>query len=625
MEVTKDLKVADFVINGTTYVVPRSQHQQWRDILHWDFDEPLTLAAGQISITLRLTERNLGFRYRRLVETLTLNSGDVLSRLEGQVFRQRRGKVFITLGFASQTTTSDIVPNRSSSSPADTESRQPAAEEPTVVQSTSTHTAVGGPGISEPPNSEGLQPTTRELIDICPRFRILVVGKSGVGKSTLIDRVFGLGVARTAEDRPGHTAIEKEFISPENDRFVLHYGGGFEAAEGSNYDVVKTFIEQRKRMPDVKDQLHAVWLCFQVPIVADGERLLEDGVEALLKEGKELLGNTPTVVVFTKYDRLVSYVRKQKATDPAADAKRYLQVHCVDGLQDIAGDMDNAHVAVSSRPKFEQSLKELISLTQERVHRSFTSPENRLSPVPLAVAGAQRMLPTLKVDFSIDVGKQRYWKVLGYNPNFRGYTVQDCLRVIHTDIVSVWNFYDPNHYLYSKQFQNLMMNMVGEVDASAKSTQSNTLDGGGVPLIALAPIVLPLNAFAALGRWAYETYQRQRSLHVKFMAYIVDLTHVLEILFSLTAGMWVKKLTRTAVKLAYKAYYESRWMTQNHVDVRYFQCSVTGHDAVLEKIISMISSDDREARVSQTLERMPSVDLEEDEEWEGQETPVECA
>lgn len=169
------------------------------------------------------------------------------------------------------------------------------------------------------------------------------------------------------------------------------------------------------------------------------------------------------------------------------------------------------------------------------------------------------------------------------------------------------------------------MNMVGEVDASAKSTQSYTLDESAVPLIALAPITLPLNAFAALGKWTYETYQRQRNVHVKFMAYIVDLTHVLEILFSLTAGMWVKELTRTAIKLAYKAYYESHWITHNHMDVRYFQPSVTGHDVVLEKIISMISSDDREARVSEALERMPSVDLEEDEEWEGQETSVECA
>ncbi|KIK20089.1 hypothetical protein PISMIDRAFT_682594, partial [Pisolithus microcarpus 441] len=117
--------------------------------------------------------------------------------------------------------------------------------------------------------------------------------------------------------------------------------------------------------------------------------------------------------------------------------------------------------------------------------------------------------------------------------------MQDCLRVIHIDIVTVWNYYDPSQYLYSDEFRRMMMNMVETVDAPPGSTQrlsrSDSLAGGGVPLITLAPIMLPLKAFAALGEWAYETYQRLQGFHTKFMAYIVDLTHVLEILFSLAA------------------------------------------------------------------------------------------
>ncbi|KAI6138165.1 hypothetical protein BKA82DRAFT_1008482 [Pisolithus tinctorius] len=95
--------------------------------------------------------------------------------------------------------------------------------------------------------------------------------------------------------------------------------------------------------------------------------------------------------------------------------------------------------------------------------------------------------------------------------------------------------------------------MVERVDAPAgphSLLRTDTLTGG-VPLIALAPVMLPLNAFLTPGKWVHSTYQRLQGIPTKFMAYLVDLTHVLEILFSLTAGMRAKKLTRTAIKMAF--------------------------------------------------------------------------
>ncbi|KAI6008036.1 hypothetical protein EDC04DRAFT_2907339 [Pisolithus marmoratus] len=468
-----------------------------------------------------------------------------------------------------------------------------------------------------------LRPTTKEptrVIPQVPRFRLLIVGKAGVGKSTLLNRVFGVETVHVAQDRPGEADIEKEFTSPHDDRFIFHDSRGFEPGDSGNYETVMSFIK-RRRMPDIKDQLHAVWLCFQIPIPTHGERLLEDAAEAFLAIGKDVLGNIPTIIVFTKYDRLVTFMQ-QKMPGDLEVGQRYLQEYCIQPIQDFTGDRDILHVALlRAKPKYEQSLQDLISLTQEQVSKSFTSRENQVVPVLLTRAHFSK----LKVDLSIDVGKQRYWRALGASANIRGYTMKDCLYVIHAGIVSEL-FYDELtswQYLYCEEFRNLMMNTVEKVDAppesNAELSRSETIPESPIPRILLAPVILPIKALITPGKWVYETYQRLQSFPTKFMAYIVDLTHVLEILFSLTAAMREKKLTRTAIKLAYKAYYGSEWMAHTHTDIKSFECRSTDRAAVLEKITSMISSGDRVVRVPRALEMMPSVDLERDEEWLDQE------
>ncbi|KIO03283.1 hypothetical protein M404DRAFT_627645 [Pisolithus tinctorius Marx 270] len=146
--------------------------------------------------------------------------------------------------------------------------------------------------MSAPPNTGDLRPTTEDLLNECPRFRVLVIGQSGVGKSTLIGQAFGIEQAVAEDDKPGEADIEKGLTSPQNDRFVLHDSKGFEPAERNNYSDVKTFVENRKHQPHIKDQLHAVWLCFRTPLVHQGERLMEKSAERLLREDMGVIGDS---------------------------------------------------------------------------------------------------------------------------------------------------------------------------------------------------------------------------------------------------------------------------------------------------------------------------------------------
>ncbi|KAI6096667.1 hypothetical protein EV401DRAFT_2082972 [Pisolithus croceorrhizus] len=601
----KGIESVTLVLDGVSFNIPKTQG---KGAFSEHFHEPLSFAVERLTLSLSGKKRRCGFIPGKIIETVTINSADVQSGLQGHEFHQKCGEIHITFEVSLE------------------------------VEAAPT------PGISEAPaTSQGLQPTTEELIKQCPRFRILVIGKvmgvfelsppsaltttflqSGVGKSSLINRVFG--VESVADDQAGKANIEKEITSPQNERFILHDSLGFEPADGSNIDTVRLFIEARKRMPHIKDKLHAIWLCFQVPIIEYGQRLLEEGAEEYLKERNAVLENTPTIVVFTKYDTLLTHIRAKGAADPEAVARQYLEKNCIKPIQDFTGNKSISHVAVSSKRSHERGHEELINLTYSKVSESFTSQSNTLSPVPFAAAGAQRMVPKVKIESSIDVGKQRYWQVLATSSNFQGYTMLDLLRVIHADIVSVWNFYDPCEYLHSVEFRDLMINMVGNVDASTVSmppstrlSRSDTFSRKSVPLMTAMLVTLPFVAGLALVQWAYETYQRLQNAHQKFMAYIVDLTHVLEILFALTANKKGKKLTRTAVKQAFNAYYRSTWMRDVHLEITGVECSIVYRDVILEKIASLLPLSGTDAKVSAALQGLQLVDLEKDEEWHGPE------
>ncbi|KAI6043676.1 hypothetical protein EDC04DRAFT_2890601 [Pisolithus marmoratus] len=395
-------------------------------------------------------------------------------------------------------------------------------------------------------------------------------------------------------DRPREVDIEQEFTSPHDGRLVFHISQDFELGDGGNYGIVKSFIERRKTMP-IKDQLHAVWLCFRIPVTTLGERLLGDAEKTLLSVRREVLGDTPTIIVFTQYDRLMTCMPKNIPDDPEAE-RRYLQEHCIQPIQAITGDMDIAHVAVSTKPSYERRLQDLISVTRERVSKTLTLRENQVLPVPLTWAQSS----TSKVGLSVDVGRQRYWMLLRASANFPRYTMQDCLRVIHTDIVSVWNFYDPFDYLNSEDFRKMMMNIVNSVDSQPPSDINRSVS---------FVVLIPMTLIFATGKWAYRTYGRLKAVPRKFMAYIVNLTHVMAILFSLTARMKAKMLTRTAIELVWKAYEESEWMKRTHKDICFFGGRGTACGAVLKEVESMILSGDREIEVSRALKWVSPVDL----------------
>ncbi|KAF8240080.1 hypothetical protein L208DRAFT_1352972 [Tricholoma matsutake] len=135
-------------------------------------------------------------------------------------------------------------------------------------------------------------------------FRILVIGRANAGKTTLLKRV-----CNSKEDpvyskinptsKRGIHNVRDEFSFKSNPQFIFHDSPGFEAGGEQELQDVLSFIQEKAKATEVKDQIHAIWFCF-TPDVARPLLELEQTFF-----NKQRGGNVPVVAIFTKFDDLI--------------------------------------------------------------------------------------------------------------------------------------------------------------------------------------------------------------------------------------------------------------------------------------------------------------------------------
>lgn len=123
-------------------------------------------------------------------------------------------------------------------------------------------------------------------------FNIFVVGKSGVGKSTLINAVFGEKLAKTGSGSPKTQNI-KEYKSKD---FSIFDTKGLELED---YDSTKAQIAEflaQKQTGNEDEQIHIAWLC----IAESGRRIERADIELWELMQKN---HIPSILVITKAEQ----------------------------------------------------------------------------------------------------------------------------------------------------------------------------------------------------------------------------------------------------------------------------------------------------------------------------------
>jgi uncharacterized protein (DUF697 family) len=151
------------------------------------------------------------------------------------------------------------------------------------------------------------------------RFNIIVAGRTGVGKTTLIGAIFGEEVGNTLMGRPRTRGRIWYPLTPgEADILRLCDTEGLEMERyKETLDGLKREIETRNGSGDPFDHIHVAWLCIDEPslTVQPGE---EELVKLMNREG------IPVIVVLTKAGMAPAF--KAKVEELIPDARAVVRV-----------------------------------------------------------------------------------------------------------------------------------------------------------------------------------------------------------------------------------------------------------------------------------------------------------
>ncbi|KAF8335594.1 hypothetical protein F5887DRAFT_988832, partial [Amanita rubescens] len=139
-------------------------------------------------------------------------------------------------------------------------------------------------------------------------MRILIAGRSGSGKSSLINAIFKETLAEVYHRESGPTDINKEYTSANDNRFIIHDSQGYDPGTTEIYDNLEKFITQRNASTGT-EKLDAVWLCIPVPFA--GGSIYNTWDEKIVQFNG---GKVPIIVVFTKLDLLIARAKMTRSS-----------------------------------------------------------------------------------------------------------------------------------------------------------------------------------------------------------------------------------------------------------------------------------------------------------------------
>ncbi|KAF8244432.1 hypothetical protein K440DRAFT_663467 [Wilcoxina mikolae CBS 423.85] len=311
----------------------------------------------------------------------------------------------------------------------------------------------------------------------CKKFRICIIGKTGVGKSTLLSRVFGVsakeaGVRSSSEGCGKHNIWTPITNDEQNSSLIIHDSGGFEAGESDTVAEVMKFIEHRRQQPHLVDQLHCIWYCISL----SDSRPIQAADEEFFRYARTL--EIPLIFVLTKFDRLV----RDHADDLDDDCERSVAARAV-GLarRDVESFRSKLEDATGNGVKVQEVSRKEGSLVQKLVTGTTSIVDRNLIHVWIRAQGflaSQKREECVK-ELPFFIRNVMIANAIPLHP-LRGVVLSEHFKDMFYSCLTIWNIpgqslvftnqYVDNSFRKASQSRNVLTGIVATLDFTGPLT-----------------------------------------------------------------------------------------------------------------------------------------------------------
>jgi predicted GTPase len=183
-----------------------------------------------------------------------------------------------------------------------------------------------------------------EVLESRGKVNILIAGRTGVGKSTLVNAVFQGKLAETGQGRPVTSNTRK--ITKEGVPVSIFDTRGLELAVfRDTLGALESLVTSRRTLPDPHRHIHVAWVC-----ITEDSRRVEEAETLLVELFAQYI---PVIAVITKARADQGF--KRIAQDLLPKARNVVRVRVLEE------QLDDGHVLAP------MGLQELVELTMEVV------------------------------------------------------------------------------------------------------------------------------------------------------------------------------------------------------------------------------------------------------------------